>query len=188
MDLRLVYATAANDLPHPSNAPSLILQNTNVVKFFAMLKKNCDAEQLCYYQTGVGTYESPGILPGSLTMLIAKLVDMAIAWYAHFLPHFCHILGLLDRRYLDAHVMGGYRFLMDNYRDGDKISIFGFSRGAYTARALAGMLTTVGLLPKDNVQQIPFAWKMYADTGFVLAEGFKKAFCRTVRIEFLGVW
>jgi T6SS, Phospholipase effector Tle1-like, catalytic domain len=37
-------------------------------------------------------------------------------------------------------VMGGYQFLMQNYRTGDRVSIFGFSRGAYTARALAGML------------------------------------------------
>ena len=44
---------------------------------------------------------------------------------------------------------------------GDRISIFGFSRGAYTARALAGMIERVGLLPADNTQQIPFAWSMY---------------------------
>ena len=46
-------------------------------------------------------------------------------------------------------------------RYGDKISLFGFSRGAYTARALAGMIQRVGLLPADNLQQIPFAWNMY---------------------------
>lgn len=43
----------------------------------------------------------------------------------------------------------------------DRISIFGFSRGAYTARALAGMIQRVGILPADNTQQIPFAWNMY---------------------------
>ena len=32
---------------------------------------------------------------------------------------------------------------MDTYRDGDKIYLFGFSRGAYTARALAGMIQRV---------------------------------------------
>lgn len=39
--------------------------------------------------------------------------------------------------------MEGYTFLMQNYRAGDKICIFGFSRGAYTARALGGMLFKV---------------------------------------------
>ena len=87
------------------------------------------------------------------------------------------------------HVMGGYNFLMKNYRNGDKISIFGFSRGAYVARALAGMLTKVGLLPKDNLEQIPFAWKMYTCRKVdSLAAGFKQTFCRSVEIEFLGVW
>lgn len=86
--------------------------------------------------------------------------------------------------------MGGYEFLMNNYCNGDKISIFGFSRGAYTARALAGMLTKVGLLPRDNTEQVPFAWKMYTDTGkdANLAAGFKQSFCRSVEIDFLGVW
>lgn len=46
-------------------------------------------------------------------------------------------------------------------RTGDKICIFGFSRGAYTARALAGMIEKVGLLPPGNHQQVPFAYKMY---------------------------
>jgi uncharacterized protein (DUF2235 family) len=44
---------------------------------------------------------------------------------------------------------------MDYYRAGDKIYIFGFSRGAYTARALAGMIQRVGLLNPGNYNQIP---------------------------------
>ena len=74
---------------------------------------------------------------------------------------------------------------------GDKICLFGFSRGAYTARALAGMLHKVGLLPPDNFQQIPFAYKMYCRTdaeGWTQSTGFKKAFCIDVDIEFIGVW
>lgn len=41
--------------------------------------------------------------------------------------------------------MDGYRFVMRNWRVGDKICLFGFSRGAYTARALAGFLYKVSL-------------------------------------------
>jgi uncharacterized protein (DUF2235 family) len=80
---------------------------------------------------------------------------------------------------------------MNNYRPGDKISIFGFSRGAYTARALAGFLTKIGLLPRDCNEQVIFAWKLYKRTdneGLTLAKGFKRSFCRPVDIEFLGVW
>ena len=46
--------------------------------------------------------------------------------------------------------------LISSFADqaGDKICIFGFSRGAYTARSLAGMIHKVGLLPADNHQQV----------------------------------
>ncbi|TDL22155.1 hypothetical protein BD410DRAFT_770672 [Rickenella mellea] len=144
--------------------------NTNVVKLFSLLSK--DEHQLCYYQAGIGTYLDPGVFT-PLFLWSAKLMDEAVAWY------------------LDAHVMGGYKFIMQNYRPGDKICLFGFSRGAYTARALAGMLHKVGLLPRDNMEQVPFAYKMYSrvdDEGVRLSEGFKRTYCREVKIEFLGVW
>ena len=43
-----------------------------------------------------------------------------------------------------------YRYLMNVYEQGDSVSIFGFSRGAYTARALAGVLHMYGLLCPGN--------------------------------------
>lgn len=75
----------------------------------------------------------------------------------------------------DAHVMAGYRFLMRYYRNvsrlllfktsltiqGAKIYIFGFSRGAYTARFLARMINKVGLLCKGNEEMVPFAFVLY---------------------------
>jgi len=87
--------------------------------------------------------------------------------------------------------MDGYTFLMQNYRAGDKICLFGFSRGAYTARALGGLLHKVGLLPKDNQAQVPFAYNMYQRTskaGIKLCAGFKQTYCQNVTIEFMGVW
>ncbi|CAE6442142.1 unnamed protein product [Rhizoctonia solani] len=146
--------------------------NTNVVKLFSLLKRDNQEEQMVYYQPGVGTYTPPGILL-PITLKLTRIADQAIALY------------------LDKHVMGGYEFLMKNYRDGDKICLFGFSRGAYTARALAGMLYKVGLLPPDNVEQIPFAWSMYIrndKTGFKESTRFRQTFCREVHIEFMGVW
>lgn len=95
----------------------------------------------------------------------------------------------------------------------NKICIFGFSRGAYIARALAGMIQKVcfarlppssihsnhlsmtrpkvGLLPPGNDQQIPFAYKLYEDdseSGWTRSTNFKKAQCVDVDIDFLGVW
>ena len=76
-------------------------------------------------------------------------------------------------------------------RKRDKICLFGFSRGAYTARALAGILHKVGLLPLQNHQQVPFAYKMYKRTdkvGWSQSCAFKEAFCINVGIHFIGVW
>ncbi|KAI6044762.1 hypothetical protein EDC04DRAFT_260585 [Pisolithus marmoratus] len=146
--------------------------NTNVVKFFGLLRKDAVDKQLCYYQPGIGTYFEPGVV-SPLFSWGAKILDEAIAWY------------------LDAHVMDGYKFLMANYRTGDKISLFGFSRGAYTARALAGMLAKVGLLLHDNLQSVTFAYDYYKrqdKKGITLAEQFKKEFCQEVDVEFVGVW
>lgn len=146
--------------------------NTNVVKLFALLKKDDTAEQLCYYQAGIGTWFQPGVV-SPLFEWGAKVLDLAFAWY------------------LDAHVLDGYRFIMQNYRSGDKICLFGFSRGAYTARALAGFLYKVGLLPRDNDSQMPFAYKLYKRTdpaGIQLCAGFKQTYCRNVDVEFVGVW
>ncbi|KAI0064152.1 hypothetical protein BV25DRAFT_1800963 [Artomyces pyxidatus] len=147
-------------------------KNTNVVKFFSLLKKDRIKDQMCYYQAGIGTYFEPGIVQ-PLFRWGAKILDEAFAWY------------------LPAHVMEGYKFLMQNYDVGDKVCIFGFSRGAYTARAIAGMLHKVGLLLQDNAEQVGFAYKLYASSSksdIPLAAGFKATFSREVPIEFLGVW
>ncbi|KAI6147467.1 hypothetical protein BKA82DRAFT_495935 [Pisolithus tinctorius] len=146
--------------------------NTNVVKLFGLLRKDVMDKQRCYYQPGIGTYFDPGVV-SPLFSWWAKILDDAIAWY------------------LDEHVMDGYKFLMANHRPGDKICLFGFSRGAYTARALAGMLAKVGLLPRDNLQSVRFAYNYYKredKKGIALAKKFKENFCQEVDVEFVGVW
>ncbi len=50
---------------------------------------------------------------------------------------------------LFANIRTAYRFLALNYDEGDEIFVFGFSRGAYTARSLVGMVGRVGLLTRD---------------------------------------
>ncbi|KZV71100.1 hypothetical protein PENSPDRAFT_650993 [Peniophora sp. CONT] len=147
-------------------------KNTNVVKFYSLLKKDNQADQICYYQPGIGTYFQPGVVSPILHWGAAAL-DIAIAWY------------------LSQHVLDGYKFLMQNYEVGDKVCLIGFSRGAYTARALAGMLHKIGLLSKDNDAQLPFAYKLYKselEDSVSIAAGFKRTFCRPVPIEFIGVW
>src|SRR5712692_2298686 len=143
--------------------------NTNVVKLYAMLER-AKPDQLAYYQTGIGTV-APAEVWGKVAQYFTELVNSAIAWL------------LVD------HVTAGYRFLMRYYQDGDDIFIFGFSRGAYTARALAAMLYKVGLLTQGNEELIPFAWGMFKrERNPELYTGFRYTFARKVKIKFLGLW
>ncbi|KAJ8495785.1 hypothetical protein ONZ45_g12710 [Pleurotus djamor] len=59
-------------------------------------------------------------------------------------------------------VHAAYEWLSENYKLGDRIYLFGFSRGAYQVRVIAGMIHKVGLLHKGNKNQIPFAYELYA--------------------------
>lgn len=143
--------------------------NTNVLKLYSLLDKRA-TEQITYYQPGVGTRMPVGIYSRSRAWLLTRL-DLAFA-------------TLLKHQVQDA-----YRFLMRHYQAGDEIYLFGFSRGAYTARVLAGMLHKVGLLTAGNEELIPFAWDAYAPLdNFPHAAGFRATFGRKVRVRFLGVW
>ncbi|KAF9515851.1 hypothetical protein BS47DRAFT_723721 [Hydnum rufescens UP504] len=132
-----------------------------------MLEKNNTTKQVVYYQAGIGTYVAPGFLT-PVGKWVAKTADLALAWY------------------LDDHVKDGYRFLQSTWKPGDRICMFGFSRGAYTARALAGMLYKVGLLPPGMVEQVDFAYSIYMEGR--RSNTYKDAFSRMVNIEFIGVW
>jgi uncharacterized protein (DUF2235 family) len=143
--------------------------NTNVVKLYAMIDRSKD-DQCAYYQPGIGTSPPPSMW-GKVKKWIVTRLDLAIAWL------------------LEQHVSDGYRFLMRYYRDGDQIFIFGFSRGAYTARALAGMIQKIGLLSQGNEELVPFAWAQYKkEKDWVESGGFRKTFCREVTIDFIGLW
>jgi uncharacterized protein (DUF2235 family) len=143
--------------------------NTNVIKLYAMLDRARN-DQLSYYQPGIGTIPPPGVWGRFKSWFVTRL-DLAIAWL------------------LSQHVTDAYRFLMRYYQDGDSVFIFGFSRGAYTARAVAGMLYKVGLLTQGNEELIPFAWDIFKrEDDRTLADGFRKTFCRPVQVHFLGLW
>jgi uncharacterized protein (DUF2235 family) len=62
---------------------------------------------------------------------------------------------------LESNINDSYRFLIANYQPGDSIFLFGFSRGAYTARSIAGMIRRCGILRRDAVRQYPEAKAMY---------------------------
>lgn len=91
---------------------------------------------------------------------------------------------------LARNVCEAYRFLVYNYVPGDEIYVFGFSRGAYTARSLAGFVDRIGVLAKKDAFYLQRAFKLYerraerAEFADFLAD---KTSMR-VRIDFIGVW
>lgn len=96
---------------------------------------------------------------------------------------------------LSRNVQDAYMFLIDNYdHPDDEIFLFGFSRGAYTARSVAGLLRNSGLLKRKYASQLDAAYELYRDRTdathprSVEAELFRKSFSHEVRIKFIGVW
>jgi len=71
------------------------------------------------------------------------------------------VFGLATGYGLDRDILGAYRFICENYEDSDDIFLFGFSRGAYTIRALAGFIHMVGLLPTDQLNVADYALSGY---------------------------
>ena len=62
---------------------------------------------------------------------------------------------------LTENVIEAYNFIVLNYEPGDEIFCFGFSRGAYTARAVAGLVTDIGVIKPLNMQLFPQVYRAY---------------------------
>src|SRR4051794_15358558 len=107
---------------------------SNVLKLYRCLRKTekTQPRQLVFYDPGVGTLARPD------------------PWH-RLKQNFNAILGLATGYGLDDNVLAAYAFLVANYQDGDQIYLFGFSRGAYTVRVLAGLIHTVGLIAPQQV-------------------------------------
>lgn len=147
--------------------------NSNVVKLYSIL--DCDGQkQIAFYHPGLGTMGSPNTL------------SKVSQWWTK-------VCGLAFGYGLSGALQDCYTFLMENYVEQDSIYIFGFSRGAYCARALAAMIHMYGLVQKGNEPLIRYVLKMFkkkkrTDEDFQLAKGFKATFSRCCKMHFVGVW
>lgn len=117
---------------------------TNVARLFDLADKT--TQQLVYYDPGVGTIGAQAAISPW-----GKALTRAAGMVAGY--------GIKDN------IAEAYTWLAHQYQPGDRIYVFGFSRGAYTARALTGMLRTVGLLHPDADNLVPYALKLYAKSG-----------------------
>jgi uncharacterized protein (DUF2235 family) len=170
--------------------------HTNVATLFAMLDLSDPTKQIGYYDPGVGTLSA------------ANARGAADRWISR-------MYGLAFGSGMRANVAEAYAYLMQCWQPGDELYIFGFSRGAYTARALVGMLNRPGLLRPGSENLVPYAVAQYAtnktfsDDDKQNMREFSHAFCwgtearplsppwandtyemhwHAVPIKYLGVW
>ena len=95
---------------------------------------------------------------------------------------------------LSDNIRQAYGYLVDHYEPGDDIFLFGFSRGAYTARSTAGFIRNCGLLRREHASRIDEAYALYRrrdddshPTG-AEAQIFRRMYAQEIRITFIGVW
>ncbi|WP_102141896.1 DUF2235 domain-containing protein [Mycobacterium hubeiense] len=156
--------------------------NTNVILLFKRLTYD-PARQLTYYDPGVGTFSSGGAW------------TPAARWVSR-------TLGLAFGSGMRENLENAYTYLINHWEPGDQIYLFGFSRGAYTARAMAGLLRTVGILRPGADNLVRYAIGNYArrksrwrSTEWKQAGQFGSLMSRrtpqgkvTVPVAYLGVW
>jgi len=118
--------------------------STNAARMFLVAEKN--DRQLVYYDPGVGTMGARAAVT-QLGRAVTRFAGMVVGYEIH------------------DNIEQAYTWLAHRYRAGDRIFVFGFSRAAYTAQALTGMLRTVGLLHADADNPVPYALKLYAKSG-----------------------
>ncbi len=159
--------------------------NTNVVRLIQTLDRD-PRSQLVYYDPGLGTLPEPGAWSS-----LGKKASM--------------LFGLAFGAGLSWKVGEAYAYLMNHWEPGDRVYLFGFSRGAYSVRVLAGLLHQLGLLPRGNQNLVPYVMRLFrgvrgGDEGsryWNICEEFRWTFSRQVSgrgddrrfpVHFLGVW
>ena len=114
---------------------------TNIVRLYGCLERS--DRQLVYYDPGVGTMGAAN----SWSPTYRRLVEV---W------------GLATGFGLDQNVKEAYSYLIEHYQEGDRIFIFGFSRGAYTARVLAALIHAVGLITHGQLNLLEYIYRAYS--------------------------
>jgi len=101
-------------------------------------------------------------------------------------------MHIIEGRGVNPQILRAYGWLASHYREGDRIFLFGYSRGAYAVRALAGMLGRVGLLKHSHATQsaVNLAFRHYTRGGTSpAAREFARLYCHpAARIRMVGVW
>ena len=106
-----------------------------------------------------------------------------------------HVSGGVTGKGVEKNILDAYRYIVQNYNPGDEIYLFGFSRGAYTMRALSGLINNCGILKRVDAKLITQAFKHYKRRGAAYKPSgeksieFRSKYSHKSRdIEFIGLW
>ncbi|WEO99781.1 DUF2235 domain-containing protein [Streptomyces sp. FXJ1.172] len=93
---------------------------------------------------------------------------------------------------LSQNVIDAYRFLVETYEHRDELFLFGFSRGAFTVRSLAGLVRNCGIVRREHTRRIQEAWDLYRDRiekpSGAASTLFRRSYAHETEIDFIGVW
>lgn len=166
---------------------------SNVWKFYDALiaTPDCNWSQIGFYDPGVGTGTSSesrklnflgrllaatgkvGKMAGKLSGTVRRLVEAGTG------------------QGISENILDGYSAIVREYRPGDRIYLIGFSRGAYTARCIAGVIRRAGLLKAEYARFAPDLVKMYVNRRPQATVKLRPEVChdnQDVNIAFIGVW
>lgn len=151
-----------------------------------------------------GTWNTPdnkdgdSLAPTNVAALHRQLVDdgeRQTAWYDPGVGTQTwrdRLLGGATGWGLSGNVQQGYAELARRWREGDRIFIFGFSRGAYTARSLGGLLRKCWLPRDPTAATVEKAYDFYrrrdATPDAPDVKAFREATGRRVDVHCIGVW
>lgn len=177
-------STNANPHEHPTNVTRL----SRALSPYAVSQDGSLIQQIVFYQPGVGTNLGDKLRGGK------SYHQLVTGPRTH--PNHPGIYGAG----LSAHIRAAYGFLCHNWEEGDEIFLFGYSRGAYTARSIAGLATSLGLLSKRGMDQFARIYDQYYNhSAGQLGPNFDQGLLRELRktgdlrsignaIQVIGVW
>jgi len=157
----------------PDELRDRVARPTNVAKLALILASDSGADQeaanpsqqLMHYEAGVGTTPDERLVGGGFGYGLSR------------------------------NIRNGYRFLAERYEPGDRVYLFGFSRGAYTARSLSGLIHNCGILRRDCADQVDAAFAFYRDRTnqthpkTIASHIFREMYSHPdATVFFIGVW
>jgi uncharacterized protein (DUF2235 family) len=169
MSRRLIICADGTWQSEDASAPSNVCRTADRIAAVG----SDGVEQVVFYQPGVGTDPTRGLVNRKLS-----------AWGGGGLG-----IGL-DRNIVDI-----YHWLIHEYRDGDELWFFGFSRGAYTVRSTVGLLRNCGIIKPAHERLLERAMALYrardpeSHPDAPRSRSFRRNYARDVGgVQFLGVW